>query len=265
MDTLGSLDAIKAINLNEINEVEKSKLLDKAIEDFEAIFINQMLKSMRSTVDESSLFHGGSGEKMYAEMMDTEMSKSIAAGGGIGLKGLLSTHFDKGFDHLKGTLEGFNSTTRPVHEPQKPALLESIKSKFSIERLGSVKIPVIGTISSLFGLRTDPINGDTKFHHGIDIAAPKGTEVYPATSGRVLFSGKKDGYGNVVEVSHTNGLVTRYAHNSENMVKKGDLVGVNDPIALVGSTGRSTGAHLHFEVLSKGKAIDPGRLIRADI
>jgi murein DD-endopeptidase MepM/ murein hydrolase activator NlpD len=143
--------------------------------------------------------------------------------------------------------------------------MEKIAEKLKIGRLGGVKIPVIGSLSSLFGLRTDPIDGSTKFHAGVDISAPEGSKIYPATSGRVLFSGNKDGYGSVVEVKHNNGLVSRYAHNSENLVKKGDLVGLNDPIALVGSTGRSTGAHLHFELLKDGKAIDPGAMLRVDI
>ncbi|MBE9529019.1 MAG: peptidoglycan DD-metalloendopeptidase family protein [Proteobacteria bacterium] len=265
MDSLGSIDAIRSINLNEVGAEEKSRILEKAVQDFEAIFINQMLKSMRSTVEEGSLFHGGSGEKMYAEMMDAEMSKSIAAGGGIGLKGILATHFDKEFDALEKTLKGHSAVERTLGREPGGSVLEKIAEKLKIGRLGGVKIPVIGTISSLFGLRTDPINGSTKFHAGVDIAAPEGSKVYPATSGRVLFSGNKDGFGSVVEVKHNNGLVSRYAHNSENLVKKGDLVGVNDPIALVGSTGRSTGAHLHFEVLKDGSAIDPGAMIRVDI
>ncbi len=223
MDSLGSLDAIRAINLNEINPEEKSRLLDKAVEDFEAIFINQLLKSMRSTVEEGTLFHGGSGEKMYAEMMDAEMSKNIAAGGGIGLKGILSSQFDKQFDKLKETLKGFGSVEKSKEDSHNPVLLKGKSDKLKIGVLGAVKVPVIGSISSLFGLRTDPVNdGSVKYHKGIDIAAPAGSEVYPATSGRVLFSGVKNGYGNVVEVLHNNGLVSRYAHNSKNLVKKGD-------------------------------------------
>jgi len=115
-------------------------------------------------------------------------------------------------------------------------------------------------ISSDFGLRIDPITGAQRFHHGIDITARQGTPVYPAAPGRVIFSGEKGGYGNMVEVLHENGYVTRYGHNQKNLVKEGDRVDISSPVAYVGSTGRSTGPHLHFEVLKSGTAVNPDTL-----
>lgn len=118
-------------------------------------------------------------------------------------------------------------------------------------------------ISSGFGNRKDPFTGGRAFHAGIDFPAPKGTTVMSAGYGKVTFVGQKSGYGNVVEVTHSAGLVTRYGHLSAFLVKEGQVVNAGTPIARVGSTGRSTGPHLHFEVRSKDKAVDPGKFLAA--
>ncbi|WDR03434.1 M23 family metallopeptidase [Devosia algicola] len=111
--------------------------------------------------------------------------------------------------------------------------------------------------SSTFGNRTDPFTGKTAFHSGLDFAAATGTIVYSAGAGIVTYVGQKSGYGNCVEVTHPSGLVTRYGHLSAFLSKKGQKVGADTPIAKVGSTGRSTGPHLHFEVRRNGHAINP--------
>lgn len=111
----------------------------------------------------------------------------------------------------------------------------------------SPSLPVQGRISSLVGLRHDPINGTLREHHGIDIAVAEGTAVRPVAPGRVSFAGVRGGYGNMVIVDHGDGTITLYAHNSVNLVADGDEVDGSSPIALSGSTGRSTGPHLHFE------------------
>ncbi len=111
----------------------------------------------------------------------------------------------------------------------------------------SPTLPVQGRISSLVGLRHDPINGTLREHHGIDIAVAEGTAVRPVAPGRVIFAGLRGGYGNMVIVDHGDGTITLYAHNSVNLVAEGDTVDGTSPLALSGSTGRSTGPHLHFE------------------
>jgi murein DD-endopeptidase MepM/ murein hydrolase activator NlpD len=111
----------------------------------------------------------------------------------------------------------------------------------------SPTLPVQGRISSLVGVRHDPINGTLREHHGIDIAVAEGTAVRPVAPGRVIFAGLRGGYGNMVIVDHGDGTITLYAHNSVNLVAEGDEVDGTSPIALSGSTGRSTGPHLHFE------------------
>ncbi|MCS7214559.1 MAG: M23 family metallopeptidase [Thermodesulfovibrio sp.] len=120
-----------------------------------------------------------------------------------------------------------------------------------------ISLPVSGKITSYFGLRTDPIDGKLRHHNGIDIAVPEGTEIKSIFSGKVVYSGYSETYGNCVIVEHDNGLQTVYAHNSKNLVKKGDRVSPDTVIALSGSTGRTTGPHLHFEVRKDGKPLNP--------
>lgn len=114
-----------------------------------------------------------------------------------------------------------------------------------------------GYVSSVFGRRTDPFRGRSAWHKGVDFAAPAGTEVVAVASGVVVWSGRDRDYGNMVEVRHSDGYTTRYAHNRENLVKAGDIVKKGQAIATVGSTGRSTGAHVHFEVLRAGAPVNP--------
>ena len=118
--------------------------------------------------------------------------------------------------------------------------------------------PVLaGYISSYFGERMDPFNGEEAFHKGVDFASDAGSDVLAVGAGVVTWAGPREGYGILVEVNHGNGYVTRYAHNSRVAVVPGDTVQRGQAIAVVGSTGRSTGPHVHFEVLKDGRQIDP--------
>ena len=112
-------------------------------------------------------------------------------------------------------------------------------------------------ISSRFGYRTDPINGHAAFHAGLDFAGPMGAPVYAAANGKISFAGQRRGYGNCVEVDHGNGLTTRYAHMSRFRVAMGQTVKAGEVIGAIGSTGRSTGPHLHFEVRVHGTPVNP--------
>lgn len=118
-----------------------------------------------------------------------------------------------------------------------------------------------GWISSLFGKRVDPVTGKVEFHAGIDYAGKTGTPILAVASGIVTWSGIRYGYGNVVELNHGNGYQTRYAHNKKNLVVVGQKVDQGEVIALMGSTGRSTGSHVHFEVLNNGRAVNPKKYI----
>jgi murein DD-endopeptidase MepM/ murein hydrolase activator NlpD len=140
----------------------------------------------------------------------------------------------------------------------KLSLLESllVNRRLQLEMTPSGK-PVHGTISSGFGVRRDPFHGRQTFHKGLDFQARSGTQIVAVATGIVTFSGIRTGYGYVVEIQHANNLVTRYAHNRKNLVKEGDPVTKGQVIAELGNTGRSTGPHLHFEVVKDGVQVNP--------
>jgi murein DD-endopeptidase MepM/ murein hydrolase activator NlpD len=117
--------------------------------------------------------------------------------------------------------------------------------------------PASGRISDNFGYRIHPIKRTKIFHEGLDISVPHGSDIKSAASGTVIFSGSKNGYGNLVTIDHGNGVTTAYGHNSKNLVKEGQKVNKGDIIAKAGSTGISTGPHLHFEVRLNGTPVDP--------
>ena len=118
-----------------------------------------------------------------------------------------------------------------------------------------------GWLSSGFGRRTDPFTGKPALHEGVDFAGKAGTGVIAVASGVVTWSGERYGYGKMVELDHGNGYVTRYAHNEENKVEVGETVEKGQVIARMGSSGRSTGPHVHYEVLRKGKPVDPKKYV----
>ena len=123
--------------------------------------------------------------------------------------------------------------------------------------------PVRGArMTSRFGSRSDPFLGRKAFHSGLDLATHRGASVESSASGTVIRAGWAGGYGQMIEIDHGDGLVTRYGHLSKILVQKGQSVEQGDPIGAVGSTGRSTGPHLHYEIHENGKAIDPQRYLR---
>lgn len=120
----------------------------------------------------------------------------------------------------------------------------------------------VSVVSSAYGYRIHPLKKVTEFHEGVDIPRPYGSPIKAALSGRVTYSGWKQGYGNIVIVKHENGYVTYYGHNSRNIVKVGQNVKQNETIALVGSTGNSTGPHLHFEIRKNNKLLNPSKYLK---
>ncbi len=120
-----------------------------------------------------------------------------------------------------------------------------------------------GWISSYYGMRTDPFTGRREHHKGMDLAGKEGSDVISVGAGVVTWAGDRYGYGKLVEVNHGNGYATRYGHSKQVLVQVGDAVKKGQVLALMGSTGRSTGPHVHFEVLYKGKAVDPKKYILA--
>ena len=114
-----------------------------------------------------------------------------------------------------------------------------------------------GFISSYFGERADPFDGRDAFHKGVDFAGAQGSNVTAVAAGVVTWAGERSGYGRLIEINHGDGFVTRYAHNERTLVTVGQTVKRGEPVALMGSTGRSTGPHVHFEVLRNGRQVDP--------
>jgi len=143
------------------------------------------------------------------------------------------------------------------------SLLETVASNLHIdeERYISGRPIKKGWLSSPYGLRNDPFNGRRAMHSGIDFAAKEGTDVTATAAGVVTWSGSMSGYGELVEIDHGNGLRTRYGHNKSLSVNVGDVVAKGDKIASMGSTGRSTGPHVHYEVLRGKQQIDPQKYV----
>jgi len=164
-------------------------------------------------------------------------------------------------DSLDGELGRFEAYL--ADRERQLELLESLLASRKLERQGSPSgLPVKkGYMSSRYGWRTDPITGERSMHTGVDVAGKRGSEVVAAASGVVTWSGRDAGYGNLVEISHGDDLVTRYAHNMENLVAPGDFVRKGETIALMGSTGRATGSHVHFEVYKNGRSVDPSSYV----
>jgi len=165
------------------------------------------------------------------------------------------------------TLDGLNSHTGQLDErtDQTTDLFTLIESRLLEGRLAQLMVPssapVNGPAGSGFGFRNDPFSGRAALHTGLDFPAEIGTPILAAAGGMVVSTEQHPAYGNLVEIDHGNGLLTRYAHASRILVKTGDLVKRGQRVAEVGNSGRSTGPHLHFEVLVEGVPQNPARFL----
>ena len=166
-------------------------------------------------------------------------------------------------DELQLTLDDLTRLT-----DQRTDLLTVLESRLFDQKMRSMMVPTQrpvagGNLGSGFGWRIDPITASSALHTGLDFQADNGTPILAAAGGVVVAQEYHPAYGNVVEIDHGNELITRYAHASATYVKKGDLIKRGQRIADVGSTGRSTGSHLHFEVLVQGIPQDPQKFLDA--
>ena len=165
-----------------------------------------------------------------------------------------NSDFDKYLDNMILNLEVKNNDLKNIYK-----IINNMEMK---EQFFPTGMPTRkGYISSEYGKRKNPITKKIHLHKGVDIAHKMETDIMSLAAGKITYSGKKYGYGNLVEVSHLNGYVTRYAHNNRNLVKVGDLVRKGQIIAKMGSTGHSTGPHVHLEVLKNNKHINPNKFI----
>jgi len=194
-----------------------------------------------------------------ADLGDGEFDFSRAPAVGGPLAGEYRVNFNS--MDLASEVDSFEA--RLDNREQQLGILESLfhNRKLADETWLSGQPVEKGWVSSQYGMRTDPFSGSRTMHNGIDFAGKEGSNVLAVAAGVVTWTGSESGYGNMVEISHGDGFVTRYAHNKQNLVAPGDLVRKGDPIALVGTTGRSTGAHVHYEVYKHGRPVDPSSYV----
>jgi murein DD-endopeptidase MepM/ murein hydrolase activator NlpD len=215
--------------------------LRKAASEFESLFVSYLLKVMRETIDESTAEGSGFGRQIYTELFDQEVARGMAQRGVLGIG-----------DMVVHRLESAKSA-----EPDTPASSSIQPSAGAGEDIPDFQLPVHAPVSSAFGMRRDPFTHQMKAHKGIDIAAPEGTAVQAALGGEVVSARYEYGYGNTVVLRHAGGMETRYAHLGSISVREGEQVASQTVLGSVGSTGRSTGPHLHFEVIDNGRQINP--------
>lgn len=217
-------------------EPDDKTALKTATEEFEGMFIGYLLKVMRSTLDSDEGGELTLGKDLYMDLFDNEIALSIAKNRSLGIGEMM----------FRQLIEAGQETSSAPAESSERAPLT---------------MPVQGRLTSDFGSRINPITGRAQIHKGIDIAAPAGTPFKAARSGTVVFAGAMNGYGNTVVVEHEGGERTLYGHAAVILVKAGDPVQADQPLGLIGSTGQSTGPHLHFETLTGGQQVDPKTLL----
>ena len=219
---------------------------DVAAKQLEAFFLRQLLAEARP---KGGMLDGGFAGDTFAQMLDDAISDKLSAGGGIGMAGMFAAQLANGADV-------------PIAQPPR-APEPAPRIGPSIEGLPQLALPVIGRPSSGYGMRIHPITHASSMHPGFDLAAPTGTAVSAAAAGKVTHAGPAGTYGNLVTIRHADGFETRYAHLSAVSVTEGARVNAGDDIGKVGSTGMSTGPHLHFELRKDGKSMDPKPLLPA--
>jgi murein DD-endopeptidase MepM/ murein hydrolase activator NlpD len=230
-----------ALSEQPVDKNPEQSELEQAARQFEAMLLQVVIKEMRKTVPEGMF--AGTGTDVFQDLFDQELSSQmLGEGPGLGLA-----------DSIVGNSR---IDSQPIHGLP-PALQAYGAQGSSEDRALPDVLPVDGRVSSVFGSRKDPIRGTQRDHHGLDIAAPEGTDIRAVRDGVVRFADEMGGYGQIVIVDHGDGLETRYAHCSELIVQEGEKIRAGERIALVGSTGRSTGPHLHFEARQNGDPVDP--------
>lgn len=230
-----------------------------AAKQLEAFFLRQLLAEARP--QGGGGIDGGFAGDTFKQMLDDALADKMSNAGGLGMATMFESQLD-GTARMATT--GMTGPHGPelapgIHGPALPFASIPDPTNLGPELGGAPRfaLPVAGRATSGYGERIDPINHTHSLHPGSDFAAPIGTQVGAARGGEITHAGPAGTYGNLVIVRHEDGFETRYAHLSEVHVKKGDRVETGADIGAVGSTGRSTGPHLHFEIRKEGKALDP--------
>jgi murein DD-endopeptidase MepM/ murein hydrolase activator NlpD len=255
------------------NQTELSEVAARqTAQQFEAMFLQQLTSALNPSSEESedNVF-SSTGSDMYKKMFSEQIAKIMADNGGIGLADTIMRQLREKASTTNAIPSALDRAVEAVKAVKKESIDtlapgDVIQAEISepIAMPGAFKSPLQGRITSEFGLRNDPINGRHRQHHGVDIAAPRGTPIGAAATGTVVFAGRRGGYGNTVIIEQADGKQTLYGHADQLKVSVGDRVEAGQTIATVGSTGRSTGPHLHFEVRENGQPIDPLTILAKD-
>jgi murein DD-endopeptidase MepM/ murein hydrolase activator NlpD len=253
-DAASAAYALRPPGTEHAGSVERARV-DELAREFEAMMTRQVLRQMRESQlsdDENE----GLGAGTLTDTTDGELARLLANGSALGLANAVRRAIerqtmpaaeDSGPARAGGyQMSGATVTLRPVSRQPEAA-----------DDGPAVPLPLHSRITSHFGWRQDPFGAGPRFHSGIDIAAAYGREVDAVSEGRVAFAGTAPGYGNTVVIEHPGGATTRYAHLAAVDVYKGERVQAGEAIGTVGQTGRSTGPHLHFELLQDGRPVNP--------
>jgi murein DD-endopeptidase MepM/ murein hydrolase activator NlpD len=222
----------------------KAKDTREAAQQFEGFLVEMMVQQMRKTIPEG-IFQS-TGIEMFSGMFDQAVAKEIAASGGFGLA-----------ESMAQQMDGTPGSLQAAMEPGVGSSRSSAMGPFS---KGAQPVEG-GVIASGYGRRRDPFHGETRFHKAIDIGAPMGAPIQNLAAGTVTMARANGGYGNVVMVDHGDGWKSLYAHCEELNVEEGQRVEAGELLGTVGSTGRSTGPHVHLEIRYQGNRVDPAEVL----
>jgi murein DD-endopeptidase MepM/ murein hydrolase activator NlpD len=237
----------------------KAHQVQTAAKQLEAFFLRRLLAEARP--QGGGMLDGGFAGDTFKQMLDEAIADKMTAAGGVGMTSLFAKQLDRTNETAapQPPIAGMPAT----RDAAITALASHGTPSIDPATIGAPRfvMPVAGRASSGYGLRADPIRGGQVNHPGFDLAAATGTEVAAAAGGTVVHAGPAGTYGNLVTLRHDNGFETRYAHLSEVDVKVGDVVQPGAQLGKVGTTGYSTGPHLHFEIRHDGQTIDPAPLL----
>lgn len=274
------------LDLRGIDAATKEAKIKRIAVQFEEMLINTLIKDAfkEDKEDKEGMFLKSGSTNDLKNMF---LSQYIAESGGLGYREVIEEQIKQMIVNQKeGMTKGVTKSLKDLpivnsHVPLSPQIRSLLDTSGSgantapaghsphpdtpidpTERSLSIEQPVNADVTSEFGWRRDPIDGKTRFHNGIDFSVPPNTPVKSIMEGDVVYSGWEKGYGYLVEIRHPDGYTSRYGHNSKLLVKEGDKVKAGSVIARSGSTGRSTGPHLHFEIRKENMALDPDHFLK---
>jgi peptidoglycan hydrolase FlgJ len=261
---------------------ERAQLAELAAQ-FESTLMLEMMKQMRQSLLDEGAQGEGLGNDTYTSTIDSELALHLSRAGGMGLTSMLVDAWDRrqgATPAPTGPAPAGPAGAPAMAAPVAPGIARASVTSVAPATLSEnrpmavtparaaaasgvdLSLEMGAKVSSGYGWRSDPFRGHAKFHGGIDLAATYGTAVPAAATGTVVKASEQGAYGLTVVIRHANGFESRYAHLSSLDVKEGDTVAQGQQVGRVGSTGRSTGPHLHFEVTQAGRRVDPERFVR---